>query len=247
MANIPDKLALPPIEKMVIKGVESQLATMFDIEPSQVVFVASTDRMVIADRITKMHNGAGATIKWPLLFLRMTNASSGAIEQAHAVSAKSFSRHGVYIKLSDGSDTVQRVSLLPALFEIEVIYMVDEFFKAFKFTSDWLTAANSNRMNFTLTYGNVGIDIRCIMADSLTTPDKENSVSQASQFEYTTTVKVAGYITDSSASGSGEVAMVRRAVTTVSVGDPKSPPQDDAVYSASRQRPDSTVLNIPRQ
>lgn len=229
---IPD---LPAIEGMIRLGVEQGLCSLFDISSEAVVFVASTDRMRVAKRLTTMKEGPDAIIKYPYLFVSMPTVSQGIVDQMHAYNAKSITRHGQYIKVNDDEKSVLRVSLVPAIFEFEILYMVDDFNKAFKYSNRWITHGTNNRMNFSLTYAGVSVDVRCIMADTMSTPPRDESIDQPNVFEYTSSLRVAGYITDDYKDGRKLVEMIRADKVNVTMRD-STVADKEFVYSPSRQQ-----------
>lgn len=227
--------ALPPIERMILQGVQQTLSDTFQIPSERIVFFASTDRMRIADRVAKMHQGLEGSVKWPVLMIHMNSMSLGMVDQMHAYNTKSLARHGQYLKMAESQERILKSNLVPVVMELEVVFMTDAFDAAFGYASAWLANAVHNRANFTVTYSNVGIDVRCEMSPTLSTPDREESIDMPNVFEYLSNIKVAGYISDQHPDGSSYVQILRK--PTVSVSIDGLPEQDPKIWSGKHQMP----------
>lgn len=226
---------LPPIERMILRGIQETLGSAFQIPDERIVFFASTDRMRVAKRVAELHEGLNGTVKWPVLMLHMNAMRLGFTEQMHAYNTKSMARHGQYLKIAESQDRVLKSNLVPMVMELEVIYMTDSFDQAFRYASSWLSNAVHNRANFTVNYMNLGIDVRCEMSPELNTPDREETVDVPNVFEYVSTIRVAGYISDSHPDGTSYIQVLRKPVINVSIDG--LPGEDPQVYSSRHQMP----------
>lgn len=231
----PEKPVLPPIQEMILKGVQQTLADTFALSPERIVFFASTDRMKIAQRVAQLHNGLASGIKWPVMLLHMSALSRGDTESMHGYNAKSLARHGQYVKMSESQTRVLKTNLVPIVTEIEIFYMTDSFEEAFRYACAWMTRGINNRMNFTATYAGLSIDIRCEMSAQITTPDVEASIDQPNVFEYVSTLKVVGYASDDHPDGTSYVQVLSKPVVSVSLTD--RPEDDPKVWSGRHQMP----------
>lgn len=231
----PEAPKLPPIERMIVKGVQETLGQTFGLAPERIVFFASTNRMKIAEQVAKLHEGLEGKIKWPLLLLHLNSLSLGFVEGMHAYNTKSLARHGMYMKAAESQDRLLKSNLVPIVMDIEVIYMTDSFEQAFGYATGWLTNAVHNRMNFTATYMNLGIDVRCEMSPQISTPDREESIDQPNVFEYTSNIKVAGYASDAHPDGTSYVQLLHKPVINVSIDG--RPDEDPNVWSGRHQMP----------
>ena len=186
---------LPDLHKMCLKGLLQRLSEAFGIPASKIVFFSGTDRMKVAQDQAKL---AGSTtgVQWPLLLVHVTGVSSGLTAGMHGVNTKALSRKGLYVKATESNSAVRKVGVVASLFEAEVFFMTDTFDSAFEWACQWVANSIHSRLNFTITYAGVGIDIRTEMSDNVATPDKEASVDQPNYFEYSASVKTAGFISD---------------------------------------------------
>lgn len=225
-----DLVKLPPIEKMVIKGVELTLAQTFDFSASRISFISSNDRLRIAQLRAEKDSGAGTKIGWPLVFLRLMSVSTGVSEQLHGFNSKAAARHGMYMKLNDNQSAILKHNLVPAVFEIEVAFLTDDFNTAFDFTSKWISTTTHNRLNFTITYMNTPLDIRVELSPTMSTPDRDASVDMPSTYEYVGTFKVVGYVTDPHPDATSNIQLLRKPVVNVTMGDMEA--EDAQVWSS---------------
>jgi hypothetical protein len=231
----PEKPVLPPIQEMILKGVQQTLADTFALSPERIVFFASTDRLKIAQKVAQLHAGFAGGIKWPIMLLHMNGLSRGDSEQMHGYNSKSMARHGQYLKMSESKTRVLKTNLVPVVTEIEVFYMTDSFEDAFKYSCAWMTNGINNRMNFTATYAGLGIDIRCEMSPQINTPDLEASIDQPNVYEYISTIKVAGYASDAHPNGTSYIQVLSKPVINVSMADQTE--DDPQVWSHKHQMP----------
>lgn len=202
------------IEKLVLSGVMQQMADTFEIPPSQMVFFATTNRMQIAERIAKIREGEGATVKWPIVFVHVTGFSEALGTDLHAVNAKTLARSGINVHMADTQNFTLNVKIVPVVFEAEVIFMSDNWDDAFKFSCKWMSVALENLLNFTMTYHNFPIDVRCKLGNSLSTPDRDESVNQPNLFEYSSTLEIGGYVQSARPDAVSKVSIIRQITTT---------------------------------
>jgi hypothetical protein len=144
----------------------------------------------------------------------------------HAYNTKTLARQGQYLKMAESQTRVLKANLVPVVTELEVVYMTDAFDQAFGYASSWMANAVHNRANFTVTYSNVGIDVRCEMSATISTPDREESVDMPNVYEYISTIKVVGYVSDKHPDGTSYIQVLRKTVFNVSIdGRPEEDPQ----------------------
>lgn len=198
------------IEQLVLNGLMDSVQGLFDIPKDQLIFFATSNRMQIADRIKKMREGQNATLAWPLVFVHMTGYSDAKGDDLHAVSAKNMARMGINVHVADTQNMVLNVKIVPVVFEFELIYMDDDWARSFRFASEWMGAATANKLNYSMTYHDVDIDIRTKMSESFATPDREEAVNQSNQFEYSGTFQVGGYVQAAGEDAISKVSIIRR-------------------------------------
>ena len=200
---------LPDLGSIMIKGLQNSLSQAFSIKPERVQFVPTTNRIKMAEYIAKQTAGPSGKVTWPLLMMHMPSMSAGFVENMHAYNTKSLARRGVYLNVEQNFRKVLKVNPVAAVLDIEVVYMTDAWEQAFDFSCRWIANAVHNRANFSITYGNFDMDIRVQMEPTLATPPREESVDQPNVFEYTSSLKVAGYITDTHPNGASNIEIVR--------------------------------------
>ena len=147
----------------------------------------------------------------------------------HAYNTRSLARHGTYLRMSEQATSVVKAALVPIVLEFEVIYLTDSFDQAFAYSTGWVVNGVQNRLNFTLTYANVGIDVRCELNPNMATPDREEAVDQPNMFEYISTLRVAGYATDTHPDGTSAIQVLSKPVLNVSIDG--RPEEDRRVWS----------------
>lgn len=229
----PEKL--PAIESMILRGIEGSLAEVFELDVKRVIFFASTNKIQVATAVAKFHDGPDGAVKWPLLLLHVNSVTSGSAENMHGVNSRTLARRGVYLKTADSQAYVVNQKMVPAVFEFEVIYMTDNFPDSFKYANQWVANAINNRLNFSITYMGKSFDIRTEMSAQISTPDSDAAVDIPNVFEYTSTVKVAGYITDQHVDALSKVQLLRKPVINVSI-DP-SASLDRTIYNSGHKMP----------
>lgn len=223
---------LPPIESLILQGVQGTLARTFSMPSDRLVFFASTNRMRIAEQVATLQKGLSGGIVWPVMLLHMNSVSLGHTEGGHSYNTRSLARHGVYLKTAESGLRVLKHNLVPTVTEIEVIYMTDAFAQAFAYANAWMAHAINARLNFTATYMNTGFDIRTEMSTQVSTPDREESVDQPNVFEYTGTVKIYGYTSDPHVDGTSYIQVLSKPVLNVSIDAPGA--SDLHVYDPRR-------------
>lgn len=228
---VPD---LPAIELMVIEGARQTMSAVFNVELGQVLLLSTTDRMAKAAWYNRVTSGADK-LKLPLLTFAMTSATSGVEANKHGLNSKTLARRGVYMRMDDTQTKILNVKLIPTAFELEVTFITDSFAESLKFVANWMAASMKNRMNFTLTYGNVGLDIRTEVDPSLPTPPREESVDQPNMYEYVGRMTVAGYMSDHHVDGKSLIELIHKPVINITIDNLPGP--DPRVYSPQHRMP----------
>lgn len=236
MNEIQDKATrYPPIHKMCLKGLLQRLSEAFGIPPAKIVFFSGTDRMKVAQDQAKL---AGSTtgVQWPVLLVHVTGVGSGVTANMHGVNTKALARKGLYTQVAESQLAVRKVGIVASVIELEVFYMTDTFDSAFDFACQWVANSIHSRLNFTITYGNVGVDVRSEMSDNVATPDKEASVDQPNYFEYSASIKTAAYISDAHKDADSNIEIISRLIVGASLSGPDGEmikdTKDKHVYSA---------------
>jgi hypothetical protein len=206
---------LPRIENMVLAGVMETCTDLFGLPKDQIIFFATTNRMQVAERIKQLREGAQAQLKWPLVFVHVTGFEDADGSDLFAVSPKTLAREGINVHMADTQNMVLNVKIVPVVFEVEVVYVDDDWKRSFQFACEWMASAKMNRMNFSMTYMNVDFDVRTKMNPSFTTPDRDEAVNQSNQFEYTGSFSVGGYVQASGADAISKVSVIRQVQSNI--------------------------------
>jgi hypothetical protein len=158
--------------------------------------------------------------------LALPTESAGGNVLAMPGREEAWVRRGQYLKASEQKTRLLKTALVPVVMDIEVFYLTDSFDQAFGYSSAWVTNAVQNRLNFTVTYSNIGVDVRTEMSPSINTPDREESVDQPNVFEYVSNMRVAGYANDQHPDGTSYIQLLHKPVINVSIdGRPEDDPK----------------------
>jgi hypothetical protein len=216
-----------PMHDLTLKGVLQSLSVLYEMKEPDLLFISTTDKYRIAQRFSEQKNPGGA-LKYPKLFLHIVNM----MIDRERINVKSLARHGVYGPINDNQNAVRKMTLVPTIYELEAIYVVDDFLKAMTFASQWLANSINNRLNFTLTYYGLPVDIRVEMVDSVSTPDRDEGVDLANHYEYVLGLKVFSYVQSDHADDNAIVSILKQRVTTITI-DPLSG-KDPQIWDSHR-------------
>lgn len=194
------EMELPDLSIMIIRGAVQQLGALYKLPPEQVNFYSSTNRLQLAMRMRELLTGENQSIKWPQMFVHSNTVTLGEQGTNTAYSPKQLARHGLYLQINDNQTAVGNMKLTPAVFGLEVVFMSDDFFKAFSFATSWVLNSIKNAFNFSLTYAGNNIDIRVEADPAVNTPDRDEAVNHPNVYEYSTNLTIWGYIGDASIS-----------------------------------------------
>lgn len=228
MSNEQKLSKLMPLHDLTLKGVVQCLAALYDIKEPNILFISTTDKYRIAQRFSEQKS-PGSTMTYPKMFVHIVNM----MLDKERYNAKSLSRHGVYARIGDNQNAVRKMTLVPTVYELEVIYAVDDFGKAMQFTSQWLANGINNRLNFTLTYYGLPIDIRVEMVDQISTPDRDEGVDLVNHYEYIAGLRVFSYVQSDHADDNAMVAILKQRITTITI-DPLGE-KDPQIFDAHRK------------
>lgn len=230
--NKPPELA--EFSHLTIKGVLQTLSNVFGIQEPSLVFVSTSDRYRVAQRIAQMTAGADATVPYPIMFLHLMNVLLNKTPDDGAYNLKSLARMGRYTKRkTDNQTAYRRVTLVPTVYEMEVIYLDNDFFRTLSFTTQWMANAIQNRMNYTIEYYGIACDIRVEMSDAIATPDRDESVEAVNHYEYTSALRVFSYVQSDHMDDNAIVPALQQEVRTVTI-EP-FPPKDPMIYDPMRE------------
>lgn len=222
------------LAEMIILGVSQRLSDLMDVPAKRILPISTNDRMRVAQRVADMKNNG--KLELPMIMLHTTTMSRGDQNQdLTGYNARSMSRHGVYTARNDNQTAITRLHLVPAVYEMEVIYLTDSYTAGLTYGSNWLAHSIRGRMNFTLRYNGLPIDMQVHMAPSVTVPERDESVDVPNFYEYDSGIQVVGYVDSTCPDDNATVPLVNQiiydfqAVTDVDA----MPATDPAVYSTA--------------
>lgn len=183
------------LEKMILNGLTSRLQRAFRFQDPP-TFISSSDRWHLADRLKGQQQGNAAnqnTLTLPHAFLRLVTLSVN--NESYSPGALALT--GKYGAKKEGSEVVTRYELLPVTYAFEFIHLSQDFMDMFRFARDYVLHSYRRRdLNFTLNYDGLAIDIRVMMDDNVSPPEKDASVDAVNTYELTSNVRVNGWVTD---------------------------------------------------
>lgn len=207
------------------------LASLYDIKEPAIQFVTTTDRYNTARRLTAQ--GSNPVLEYPRMFLHVTNLTRGKPEDGYG-NVRSKAKNGVFIKSgTDNQTAYKRMVLIPCVYSLELLYLDDNFLRALNFASQWLVHGINGRLNFTVNYYGMNVDIRSDLSEEVATPDRDETVDQVNHYEYMTTFTVRSWIDSVHKDDSADVPAIRSLRTEVSLLE--KPAKDPFVYDAHRQ------------
>lgn len=183
-----------PIEEEISRGLMMLLAECFGLTEGEDLFYAPSTTKAIQAQQQKLQK-AGKALSFPMMYVKLTTANRAV--QNTGYNPKSLARHGIYVT-TDHKDRKFARKLHPFRVDMdfEIVFLVDDQKKAMAFVSSWMTLGQENRLNFTVTYYGIGVDIAVRLADSITVPEKETSVDEAlNVYEFSASLSVEGYMT----------------------------------------------------
>lgn len=202
-----------PLSKLLILGVMMRLADTFDIPTNRIIPISTSDRMKVAQKAAEQSNNAQIVL--PQILLYVTNFIRGDVDNG-GYNTRAVARSGVYTKLDDNSGAIQRLHLIQCTMEVEIIYQTNDFFGGLNYAADWLAAGVHQRMNFTLKYMNLPLDIRVEMSEQLAVPEQDASIDVPNYYEYSAGVRVRGWLDSRHQDSEDRVSMLRQVVYAVS-------------------------------
>lgn len=224
------------IEEEVTLGLLHWFADGFRLKESENLFYAPTTTKAVQAARQKMA-AAGKPLSFPLTYLRLT----GVNRETTGYNPRSLLRRGIYVVTDSKDDSfVRKLHLARVDMEYEVTFLVEDHREMMKFVSAWMTLGQENRVNFSLNYYGVDIDIPCRLSPQLTVPEKETSVDeQLNIYEITGSIIVEGYMTNQHADSDSDVALVKTLSTAVepvaSVSELKPGPMLNAALANIRR------------
>jgi len=197
-----------PVEEEVIRGLMKMLSETFNVVDGSSLFYGPSSTKMIAANQQRLKT-AGKSLSWPIMFVKLSAASRNL--QVPGYNQKSLARHGVYVTRDNGDRSYMRkLHPMRVDMEFEIAYLIDDQRKALRFVSDWMTLGQENRLNFTVAYYGVGIDIAVALSPDITVPEKEGSVDEAlNVYEFGTSLTVGGYMTAQHVDNDSEIFLVK--------------------------------------
>jgi hypothetical protein len=202
-----------PIEQEIVRGLMLMLASTFGVTEGTSLFYAPTTVKAVQAAQAKAQQ-TGQPLSWPIMYVKLTDANRQV--QNPGYNQKSLARHGRYVSLDKTKGTVRKLHPHRVDLGFEVNYLVADQLEAIQFVSDWITLGQENRLNFTVTYYGMGVDIAARLGEQVSIPDKETSVDEAlNVFEFTAQINVEGYVTARNPNSDSQVFIVKNVSTGV--------------------------------
>lgn len=182
------KPALIPFANLTIKGIVQLLAALYEVKEPNIAFVTTSDRYNVAKRLAGQ--GSNPNLSYPRLFVHLTNIGRGHSEDGYG-NVRSQAKNGQYIhSITDNQGAYRKITLVPCIYDMEVVYMDDDFTRTLRFATQWIVSNVSNRLNFTVNYYGLSVDVRVELAAEMGTPDRDETVDNVNHYEYVTTMRV---------------------------------------------------------
>lgn len=208
----PDRV---PLSRLLILGVMQRISEFFNVDPKRVVPISTNDRMKVAQRLADKYNNG--KVEFPQVLLYVTQVIRG--DQESGYNAAALARSGIYTKMADNENRIQRLHIVPVTLEIEVIYQTNDFFAGMEHTSRWMTGGVRKRLNFTVTYLNFPMDIQVEMSPTMQVPEQDASIDIPNFYEWDAGIRVKGYLDTTEHDDEDQVQMLRTTALAVSVVD----------------------------
>ncbi len=204
-----------PLTRMLILGVMKGISDYFEVPPERVIPISTTDRMKVAQKAAERYNQGNMV--FPQILIYITEFARGDQDASNTYNPRALMRNGVYTKMSDDENRVQRLHISPCNIGIEVIYQTNDYFQGIDYATRWMNGGLRKRLNFTLTYMNFPLDIHVDLAPSLQIPEMDASIDIPNYYEYDSGLIVHGFLEDQEHDDEDQVQMLRQTVTGVSV------------------------------
>lgn len=215
------------IERLMFDGLLQRVGEVFEVTAP--TFNSSTDRFRIQQILAQQQT---KTVEYPICYIHVTGIDDP--EAGASYNALAILKYGGYTQ-ADGT-VVLKQSILPVKFNIELVFLTDDFFKALRFMNQWKFANRLGKLNMTINYGGADIDIKVSLESSLSTPDKDASVDIQNVYEYTGQITINGYMSSVDPQDSKQVDIVRTQSTSIQISF-------DEVLSSSSVITDTIPLN----
>jgi len=196
---IDDTVTPPTVERLILEGFIQNVGKVFGA--AQPIFLSTTDRYRVADIIAKQQ---GENVSYPFAFAHITGVDDW--ESGTGYNTGSLLRHGGYTNVT--SDTSLQLSIYPVRFDIELMFLTDDFDKALIFMNQWKYAGRKGKLNTTVVYGGLNIDVRVFLDTNLASPDKDNTVDTINAYEYSGILHINGYMSSMDSDDVKEVSMI---------------------------------------
>lgn len=181
---------ITPIETLILQGLVDRFQQVFNCVCA---YGNTFDRIKIIEKLLE-----GKDVKYPYAFLNIQTLSHNIDSYATNVMA----RTGLESYVLDSNNAMYKVRLMPTAFEVEVIFISNEFFgnsqrSILEFTRRWLFARRNGYLKFNVNYGaNLTLRISAALSESITLPTQDNKTERQSDYELTTSLTVQGYTSE---------------------------------------------------
>jgi hypothetical protein len=201
--SLPDRppAKIPPIDNFIREGFALQMKKQFRCPA---IFVSSIDKL----RTLQMHLG-GETPSYPYIFMAIQSTSPNN----DSFMSGRLARQGVPVSLNTDNNQFQMVRLLPANFEIEILYITNKYSSVDTdsvegYVRRWLFARRNGSLGFTVDYGLTQLGITYNLVESVPLPPRENPADQESIYQITTTATVHGFISEPELGSRGRINQI---------------------------------------
>ncbi len=177
------------LEKMIINGVLSRLKTVLGLKTDP-LFLPTNDRWKLAERVKSQ---LGSSLQLPQVYLHLQSLEINA----DGLNAQSLAYMGVYAQGKVDGTVTNRHFFMPVAFTFEVLHLSDDFWDMMGFCRKLLlTHRKRSRLGFTLTYDGIDMDVRVMVDDQISVPEKDAIVDVPNLYEATAGLRVIAYITE---------------------------------------------------
>jgi hypothetical protein len=188
-------------------GLLQKLSQAFEVPPDRVQHTSTSDRMA---KLKAMFGDN--PIVFPVILTKCVLITRG--DQApNGYNAIALHRAGLYHRLSDDANRVTRIHPVPITLDVEVAYLTNDYFGGLDFGALWMSNGLARRLNMTIDYYNLPIDIRVELGSSMDVPEQDAAVANPNFYTWQSGIIMQGYFNDPHLDGEEEAQMLRAVAT----------------------------------
>ena len=208
----------PAIEKEITSGLMLWLGQSFGLKEGSSLFYSADSTKALRVQVQKLQQ-EGKTLSFPLMYLKLAGMSRDLERPGY--NQRSLARHGIYVRTDDKDrEYARKLHLMRVDMNFEVTFQVQQQDDALGFSALWMTLGQENRLNFTVNYLGIAVDIPCKLDTSISIPEKETSIDEALNiYEFTASIVVEGYVTALHVDNDTNVSLVRNVSTGINTID----------------------------